>query len=124
VENVRETTEFLVYMAPDSILGLELRRAFGKNWKQCCQIWNSVIEELWESDLICAEDKEKLLVLEFSNTQGSEKVLPIPEIQNDGANGAPPAQPKKTTLRHKMPIDISGLNSTARYRISFFIRYR
>eukprot|EP00026_Physarum_polycephalum_P000175 Phypoly_transcript_00175.p1 GENE.Phypoly_transcript_00175~~Phypoly_transcript_00175.p1 ORF type:complete len:1332 (+),score=195.82 Phypoly_transcript_00175:2237-6232(+) len=123
VENVRETTEILIYIAPDSPLGAELKSAFGKNWRQCCQIWNSVIEELWESDLICAEDKEKLLVTEYKNSRGSEKVelKPVGNPDENGASSAQP-QPKSSSLRHKMPINISGLNSTARYRISFFIR--
>jgi hypothetical protein len=120
---VRETTELLIYIAPDSPLGLELKSAFGKNWKQCCQIWNSVIEELWESDFICAEDKEKLLIIEYKNNQGSDKVTPPAHSPDAAEASAAQSQPKKTTLRHKMPIDISGLNSTARYRISFFIRY-
>ena len=120
---MRETTEFLIYIAPDSTLGLELKSAFGKNWKRCCQIWNSVIEELWESDNICFEDYERLLVGEYKNTQGSEKV-PAPIVDPD-ASAPPPLhpKPKNTTQRHKMPIDISRLNSPARYKISFFIRY-
>jgi hypothetical protein len=123
VENVRETTEFLVYIAEDSPLGVELKRAFGKDWFQSCQKWNSIIEELWESDLICQEDKEKLLVEEYKNNQSQDRVPASPRAEDRAVPPTPHLHTKNSTLRHRMPIDISRLNSTARYRISFFIRY-
>lgn len=113
-----------VYIAQNSPLGEELKRAFGKNWAQCCQKWNAIIEELWESDLICTEDREKLMVGEFKNNQSQDRVPQSPLNPDD--NGTPPVphrHAKNSSLRHRMPIDISRLNSTARYRISFFIKY-
>ncbi len=119
IENVRETTEFLIYLDKKSPLGIELQKAFGKSWEECCKKWNAIIEELWTCDLICEEDKEKLLVSKFEASISNVKVSlftaedSTPRISTYNT---------ATELRHRMPIDISALGSAARERISFFIR--
>ncbi len=121
VENVRETTEFLIFLDRKSPLGIDLQKAFGKNWGACCDKWNAMIQELWESDLLCLEDKNKLVVREFRSTLDNEQKKTAESIRR--YSDVWPQASNTYAIRHKMPIDISGLNSTAKYRISFFIRH-